>query len=175
MTSNQFINEQSKSKAKDAIAAKKALLFALTNPPKNEDKEAEEVGEEPTSPLLKGSKDAKPGAPLKVEKVKAGTPTEDVGEDYDEDEAEGEDDDQGEDGTNEEGHLDDIVEDDEEHVFDEQIDMDEEVKEYNQIEQIFKQNNIPFNEEKLKSAIIWNNRITTEKEKKVDYQVGRYP
>ena len=49
------------------------------------------------------------------------------------------------------------------------------MKEYNQIEQIFKAHHIPYSEEKLKAAIVWNNRIHPDKEKAVDYTAGRYP
>jgi len=73
------------------------------------------------------------------------------------------------------GDLEEVEETDEEQVFDENYHLDAEVKEYKEIEQIFKAHNIPYSEEKLKAAIIWNNRIHPEKEKKVDYAQGRYP
>ena len=43
------------------------------------------------------------------------------------------------------------------------------MKEYKDIEKIFKSNKIPYDEEKLKAAIIWNNKVHPDKEKKVDY------
>ena len=73
------------------------------------------------------------------------------------------------------GDLQEVEETEEEQVFDENYHLDAEVKEYKEIEQIFKAHNIPYSEEKLKAAIIWNNRIHPEKEKAVDYNVGRYP
>ena len=71
--------------------------------------------------------------------------------------------------------LPEVIESEEEQLFDENYHLEEEVKEYNNIEKIFKQHNIPYDEEKLKSAIIWNNKVHPEQEKKVDYTQGRYP
>ena len=74
------------------------------------------------------------------------------------------------------GDLPEVAEETEdEQVFDENYHLDAEVKEYKEIEQIFKSHNIPYSEEKLKAAIIWNNRIHPDKEKAVDYAAGRYP
>lgn len=79
----------------------------------------------------------------------------------------------GEDAEGEDG-LEGIEEEEEEQLFDDHYQFDSELKEYNQIELIFKKNNIPYDEEKLKSAIIWNNKVP-DIENSVDYTKGRYP
>lgn len=134
-----------KQAAKDLVAEKKAKLLALIAPPKT----AEQLEAEAAA-KAEAEKELK----VPVKKAEAVV-------------AEAE--------APPEGDLPEVIESEEEQLFDENYHLDEEVQEYNSVEKIFKQHNIPYDEEKLKAAIIWNNRVHPDKEKKVDYAQGRYP